>query len=53
MVHMAEVDVPKNNKTSYVRTPGVPACGEWKPLDMDDTVIIEEIEEVLGEQRKE
>ena len=45
-------DVTRMNKTTYAPCPGSPACGEWQPLDMNDTVIIEEIEEVLGEQRK-
>ena len=45
-------DVTTMNKVSYAPCPGRPACGEWQEIDLGDTVLIEEIEEVLGEQRK-
>ena len=40
------------NTVSYTPCPGRPACGEWQEIDLGDTVLMEEIEEVLGEQRK-
>ena len=52
VLHDPVTDVTKTNKVSYAPCPGKPACGEWAALDMNDTVLFEEIDEFLGEQRK-